>query len=139
MNVYAMTLVVLAIANAVIGKAFLPDQRLNSKLLLRAKGEAAFDVLQGLFQRRIRGGCDDEMKVVRHGDEFVQQETIFLAVVIKDVQKKPGHTVFSEEGITQVRGGGHEKRADLLRSISQEAPALKFEPFCGRLSPQTKS
>ena len=45
--------------------------------------EASFDVLHGLFERDVFGGCQKQMDVVGHHDVCVKLETAFLTVVLK--------------------------------------------------------
>jgi hypothetical protein len=98
MDVLAMTRVILWIADAMVGKALLPDEKLETQFLLGAKRKSAFDELNGLFQRNIFRGPDDQMEVVRHDHEFVQKKAAFPAIVREDVEKQPRHFFFLKSG-----------------------------------------
>ena len=70
-NVMDVEFVVLNVSNPVIGKSALPDLRIRTELFLRAMGEAALDELD----RSLQGGLwsDQQMEVLGHQDEFVQE------------------------------------------------------------------
>lgn len=125
MDVLAMALIVLWIADAMIGKALLPDERMETQLLLGTEGESTFDELNGFFQRNVLRGRDDQVEVVPHDYELVQEETAFPAVVLQDIEKETRHFFFFEEGIPCVGDGRDEERADFLRGVAHVPPALK--------------
>jgi hypothetical protein len=121
-----MLLIVLCIANPMIRKAlFLPYQRPERQFPLDPEGKSAFDVLTGFFQRDVRRGRDNQMEVVRHNHELMQEVAALATIVLHNVKKQARHFLFSEEGMASVRDGGDEKRSDFLRSVVNRAPALK--------------
>lgn len=85
-DVFTMLLIVHSVANAVIGEAFLPDQSLKCQFLLGSERESAFDVLNSFFKGNVCGRRDDEMEMVWHDYEFVDEETAFAAIDLKDIE-----------------------------------------------------
>jgi len=73
--------------------------------------------LNSFFQRNVFRRRDDQVKVVRHNHELMEEKAAFLAIVLQDVEEQESHFRFLEEGITPVRDGRYEKRSDFLRSI----------------------
>ena len=125
MDVLAMVFIVLRIANAMVGKTFLPDQRLEPQLLLRAEGESALDELTGFFQSNVFRRREDQVEVVRHDHEFVQEKTAFPAIVLKNVEKQARHFFFLEDAISRMCDGRYKEGADFLWSIAHGPPGLK--------------
>jgi predicted P-loop ATPase len=73
------------VANAMIRKALL----LYGEVRLDAMGEAAFDVLNCSFERRVFRR-EQKMHVVRHDDEVMQQVVAFTAVVLQHFEEEFG-------------------------------------------------
>jgi hypothetical protein len=71
MDVLNVLLVILKIPDAMVGKPALPDLGVRSEFVLDAIGKPTFDKLSGAFQRD--KGRDEEMKVIGHQNEFMQQ------------------------------------------------------------------
>lgn len=65
------------------------------------------------------------MEVVWHGDEFVQLETAFPAIVIKDVEEQTHHVFLFKNEFACVLNRGREERTNFLRRVSHMPPALK--------------
>ena len=59
----------------------------GAKLALQSEGKTSFDKLHHLFQRDIRGRCQEEMDVVRHYNEGVKVKTIFDSLFFKDFEE----------------------------------------------------
>lgn len=76
-------------------------------------GEAAFDelncALNGNADRR-----DQEVDVVRHDDEFVEQEFVLTAVIVESREKQLRETVGLEESPALPRGGSDEVRVAFM-------------------------
>ena len=125
MDIFTVAMIVLRVADTMVGEALLPDQRLESQLLIGSKRESAFDVLNGFFQRNIRCRRNDQVEVIGHKYEFVNAESAFAAIVKENVKEQASHLRFSEEGMASVGDRGDEKCADFLRGILNKAPALK--------------
>jgi len=82
-----MNLEVRQVANAVIGKAALPNFHSALKFLLSAERKPAFDELDGVLESDC--GCDQNVKVVGHEHVFMQQ--IGAATVgVKRLKKQAG-------------------------------------------------
>src|SRR5215831_10772528 len=124
MFVPAMRSVVVAVANAMIGEALLPNQERILELTLGAVGKAAFDVLRRLLQGNIFCGRDDRVDVVGHDDEFVKKKALLLAIVLEDVDQQSSHSFGREQRASSVGDGGDEERADFLWSLEHWAPGL---------------
>jgi len=126
MDVFTMLLIVLCIANPVISKAFfLPYERPERQLPLDPEGKSAFDVLTDFFQRDVCRRRDNQMEVVRHNHELMQEVSALATIILKNGKKQSCHLLFLEERTPSVRNGRDKKRADFLRSVFHFAPALK--------------
>jgi hypothetical protein len=76
---------VFCVADAVIGKASLPDGNFGGE----AVGKASFDELHGAFERDgLRG--DEEMDMVGHDDEGVEEIVLFGTVALESFEEKVG-------------------------------------------------
>src|SRR5436305_3827653 len=118
MDIFTMPLIILCIANAMVGKAFfLPYERPERQFLLGTEGKAAFDVLTGFFQRYVCRWRDNHMEVVRHNHELMQEVAALATIVLKNVEKQACHLLFFEERIPSVRDGRDKECADFLRSV----------------------
>ena len=71
------------IANPMIGKAPLPDFSFPSDEAPYFMGEAPLDELNRVLYRDVWSGCKQEMNVLRHEDEGVQQIFRFTAISIE--------------------------------------------------------
>src|SRR6516165_9973976 len=71
MDVMNMLVVILEVANPVVGETSLPNLDIGTKFLLHPEREAALDELDSSLQCHRR--CDQQVKVIRHQDEFVQK------------------------------------------------------------------
>lgn len=111
-----MCVVILRIANTVVRKTLFPDQKLTSNFSLGTEGEAAFDAPKRFLQRDKWIWRENQMEMVVHHDELVQQEPSLNAILLKNVQKKKRHLVSFENEASCVGHGGDEKSAFFLRS-----------------------
>lgn len=84
-DVVAMLLEVLPIADAMVGEASLPDRGGG----VEAVGEAAFDEHDGSLEGDVLWG-EEEMEVVGHDDEGVKEEVAFLPVVLEGLEEEMG-------------------------------------------------
>jgi hypothetical protein len=126
MDVFTMFLIVLCIANPMIGKAFfLPYERPECQFPFGPEGKSAFDVLTDFFQRDVWRGRDNQMEVVRHNHEFMQEIAALATIVLKNVKKQACHFLFLEKRVPSVRDGRDKECADFLRSVFHFPPALK--------------
>ena len=66
MDMITMVFVIGDVADAMVGKAFLPDQPGKAQFFLRPERKVTFNELYGLFRET---SCDDEMKMVRYHDK----------------------------------------------------------------------
>ena len=57
------------------------------EIAIEAERESAFDVLDCLFERDIWGWSEQKVCVVGHDNKGVELETIFRALVLKDLDE----------------------------------------------------
>lgn len=102
---------VVRVDDAAVVVASLPD----ICLAVETEGEAALDVLHGLFQRSLRRGREHEVEVVRHDDKGVEFDASLGALVLQNVDEEQCGLFDLKE--SAARGGdcGDEVGADLLR------------------------
>ena len=122
-----MAVVVLLIANAMIRETLFPDQESVSELFLGSKRKASLDELQGFFQGNVLGGRKDEMEMIGHDDEFVQQEAALRAIIGENVNQKASHLLRFEDWPSSIGHGCDEECADFLRGAHM--PELKLDHF----------
>jgi hypothetical protein len=102
---------VVAITNAVIRVAALPDRKLGAK----SSRESAFDQLDGPFQGNACG-CQQQMDVIGHHDEGVQLEVPSSPIVLQNIEEEGSVRIDLEESTTVVGAACHEKRAVIRRT-----------------------
>ena len=107
MDVLAMMLIILKIADAVIAETWLPDRPLR----LQAEREPALDELHGAFQGNFLCGREKQMDVIGHDDEFVQQIFPRIAIVSERIHQKIGGCFASENRLAVCGDGGSEEGA----------------------------
>src|SRR5205807_8169907 len=71
--------------------AGLPDFMDESQLFFRSKREPAFDHLHSSFQSVDRS--DQQVKMIGHHNELMQQVFVSLPVMKQDVNEKAGHSI----------------------------------------------
>jgi len=102
-DVVAAGLEVGVVADAVVGEAPLPDGEAGGE----AVGEASFDELHRTLEGDgLRG--EQEVEVVGHDDEGVEEVVAFAAVVLEGVEEEFGVGGDLEEAAAVVGGGGDE-------------------------------
>jgi hypothetical protein len=104
---------------------FLPYKRPERQFPLDPEGKSAFDVLTGFFQWDVCRGRDNQMEVVRHDHEFMEEVAALATIVLKNVEKQACHLLFFEERTPSVRDGRGKECADFLGSVFHFPPALK--------------
>ena len=62
-----------------------------------AKGEAALDELQSLFQRYFRCRGQKQMKVIRHNHKLMQQKATLAPILRKNIHQKDSHAIGLEK------------------------------------------
>jgi len=82
-----MALVILAAPNPVVGEASLPDSKAFIQLFFHAVRKTTFDELQGLFQRNVCSGRNEQVKVIRHDHKFMQQKPFLRAIILENIQQ----------------------------------------------------
>lgn len=83
-----------------------------------AEGESALDQLRATFDRHVRGGCEQDVDVVRHYDEGVELEFAGVAV--------------AEESSDEEFGGfGALEETAALVGDSGEGVGLRFQAHMG--------
>ena len=93
MNIATMLLVVLAIDNAMICEACLPDLGVDLQFLLRTKGKSALDELQSLLQWDLRVRSEQQVKMIGHDDEFVELEAVLFRILCEAVNQQTCHAI----------------------------------------------
>ena len=114
MNVRAVFLVVIGIADAVIRETLLPDFGGGFQDFASAKRESALDVLQRFFERGVGRGCKKQMEVIGHDHVFVQEKTPFLPVVVEYLDEQFRHADGLEDGAAIECHGRDEEGAQVL-------------------------
>ncbi len=100
-----------------------------SEFSLGPKRKAAFDVLQGFFQRNIFRRSEDKMEMVGHNDELVQEEATPGAIVLQNIDQESSHFLGLENWASSFGHGRDEKRADFLWGVAHMPPGLKPGDF----------
>jgi hypothetical protein len=80
-----MMLEILKIAHAMVRETLLPDMAASE-----AERESSFDELNGTFEGDFFRGCEQQMDVVGHDHEFVQQIFSFVSVMSECVDEEIG-------------------------------------------------
>ena len=98
---------ILCIANSMVGEALLPHRNLGS--LSEPIRVASLDKLNRAFERMIRGGRNQQVKMIGHDDKFVQKKFSLLTVVKENVQQEPCLEFVPEDGVALPCDGRDEK------------------------------
>ena len=85
-----MMLVVIFIADAMIGEACLPNGRAGFQTVRKS----SLDELHCPFKRNLRSGSQQGMDVVRHDHKFVEKKFLFVAIVRESFDQKGCGCVF---------------------------------------------
>jgi len=91
------------VADAVVGKASLPDGEPGGE----AVGEASLDESDGAFEGFLRG--EEEVDVVRHDDEGVEFVVAFRSVVLEGFDEEFGVALDLKEAAAVVGSAGDEE------------------------------
>ncbi len=86
-----MLFVILRVSNEMGRKPCLPDVKIQVQLLFCAIGESTLDELKRFFQRDLGKGREEQVKVVRHDDEFMQEKAALSTIVLEDVDQQLRH------------------------------------------------
>lgn len=113
-NVIAMGFVIDGTLNAMVRKSCLPYLAVESEFFLDPVRKAAFDELNGFFERKLITGRDDRVQVVSHDDEFMQQEAAFVAVIPQDINEKLAVSIYLEQTPSSPTTRRNEKGAECL-------------------------
>ena len=105
-DVVAAGLEVVCVADVVVGEASLPDGEFGGE----AVGEAAFDEVHGLGESFVLRG-EDEVAVVGHDDEGVEEVVLFGAVALEGFEEEVGVARDLEDAAAVVADGGDEEGA----------------------------
>ncbi len=116
MDIVSVPLVTHGATDTMIVKARLPNGTGADEFLFGAERKSTFNVLHGLFQGNRRRRSDEEMNVIGHNHEFVQQQAALLAILLHDVDQGPGHAVRLKNGVSSIGNGSNKKCADFLGS-----------------------
>jgi hypothetical protein len=139
MNVIAVILKVLSIANAMIGKPPLPNLRLRPKLDTGRMRISSFDELHCALQGDVDGGRKHQMNVFGHNNKSMQLESSLPFVAIKGFQEKPGigldHEKVSALPSREVNeiSAGRGDCASRFHSKPQRLEAAHIQPSTARL------
>ncbi len=88
-----MRRIVLQILHPVIRETFLPDYT-----SLQPERKSSLDELHGPFQRNFFSRRDQQMHMIRHDDEFVQQIFPFVAIMGERLEKEVSGCLAAEDG-----------------------------------------
>ncbi len=116
MDIVSVPLVIKGAMDTMIVKARLPNGIGVDQFLLGAERKSAFNVLHGLFQGDRRRRSEEEMNVIGHNHEFVEQQAALLAILLHDVNQEPGHAVRLKNGLSSISNGSNKKCANFLGS-----------------------
>lgn len=133
MNVIAMMLEVLIIANSVIRKSALPDFTLAAEDFSERMRVAAFHELNGMFDCDVVRRCHQKMHVFRHNDEGVDLESAFAAMAIHRLQEESDVVFDDEKAAALPCLEGHEIRSgrgDEASRLQQQTSAAKAAILC---------
>jgi hypothetical protein len=97
---------VFGVADMVVGEASLPDGEFGGE----AVGETAFDEVHGLGESFVLRG-EDEVDVVGHYDEGVEEVVFFGAVVLEGFEEEVGVARDLKDSAAVVADGGDEEGA----------------------------
>ena len=85
-----------------VHKAFLPYFEREMKFPFRAKRETTFDELECLFHRYFRCGRQQQMEVIGHDDEVMQEKPPLSSILSKNIQQKLCHAIRLEKRAASV-------------------------------------
>src|SRR5215475_10923137 len=94
-----MLLVIHSAMDTMIVKARLPNGTGVDQFLFGSERESTLNVLHGLFQGDCRRRSDEEMNVIWHDHEFVEQKAALFAILLHDVNQEPSHAVRLKDGL----------------------------------------
>ena len=112
-------------SNAIVRKAPFPDRRFELQFFLCSERKTAFDVLDCLFQGNVRSWREQNMKVIRHYNEFMEQEFLLGSVILHYVEQQVGHGFGLKDCVAIERDRGYEKCSDFLSGEIHKEPGLK--------------
>ena len=121
----AKACVMIGAADAIVRKAPFPDRSPEIQFFLCSKRKTALDVPDCLFQRSVRGGREQEMKVIWHYDELIEQEFPLASVILHYVEQQVGHAFGLKDRVAIERDRGYEKCSDFLWGETHREPGLK--------------
>ena len=98
------------IVDPYFGKSFLPNWRSHSVLPAGTKSEPALDKLHCAFDSDLASDCDQQVKMIRHDDKFVQPVLALRPVFVKGPHKEFGGTSRLEDPVTSPRCGSDKER-----------------------------
>jgi len=107
MDVDAVPSEVIGVANAMVRETSLPDFT-TADLLARRVRISALDELHGAFDGDVESRRDEKVNVIGHDDEFVKQESLLAAVVVKRLEEKACVGFNDEESAALERRRGDE-------------------------------
>ena len=68
------------------------------------------------FSKETARRSDQEVNVIGHNHEFVEQKAALLAVLLHDVNQEPGHAVRLKDGLSSISNGSDKTCANFLGS-----------------------
>ena len=101
MDVFAVSLVILEIAHAMVAETRLPDRAAG----VQTERESSLDELHGAFKRDFRRGCKQRVNMVRHDDKFVEKKFSLVAIVRESFGQKVSRRFLAKDR-TSLRGYG---------------------------------
>jgi hypothetical protein len=116
-NVCAMPQEALAVPDALVGKAGLPDFKPASQFLFCAIREISFHEPDRPLNRLAAIESELQMEMVGHHDEVMQPELFGGDIGPQNIDKEIGHAFGLQERAADVGFGGHEESARTVLDI----------------------
>jgi hypothetical protein len=132
MDVILVMLVIPGVSNPVIGESALPDFPLSAKYCAQRMRRSALNELNGMFERYVFGGSEQQVDMLWHNDESVELIATVPAVTVESCQedscvvldnKKPSAPP-SAEGYKVSSGGRNESSGLQDRTSAAKAASL---------------
>ncbi len=118
MDIVSVPFVIHGVMDTIVVKFRLPNGTEVDQFLFGTKRKPALNVLHGLFQGDGRRRSNEEMNMVRHDHEFVEQKAPLLAILLHDVNQESSHAMRLKDGLSCIGDGSDKKCANFLGSKS---------------------
>jgi len=88
MDVPPVLLIIIPVPDPVIRKAPFPDLHLRPRLFRETIRKSTLDKLQRSLKGEARSWSEEQVEMIRHEDEFIEQEDSFVAVAEQGIEKQ---------------------------------------------------